>query len=445
MAKILIKDVDVLTLNENGDVLRRTDIAIAEGRIQAIGTVPPDLDADETIEASDHVVMPGFFNAHTHAAMTFERGWADDLPFDRWLNERIWVAESALTSEDVRWGAYLAAAEMIRSGTVGFADHYFYMDEVAQVVEEAGLRATLAWCVFGKGAETEIGRGLEESLEFVQRWQGAANGRIRTVLGPHSPYACPPEFLSTVAEQAAELDVGIHIHVSEFRDQLEGSLAKYGVTPVKFLEQRGILDHPTIAAHCIYITPEDMEILQAKEVNVVQCPNTHMKLGMGVTPVPELLARGVNVALGTDGPASNNDLDMLEEARLATLMQKNYHLDPVILPAELTLRLATQNGARAIGFPESGVIAPGRPADLIIFDFRRPHLRPRHSLLSNIMYAAKSPDISHVIVAGQVLMRQGKLTTLDEERIMYEAERRAWRMVKQDMHIVRAYELGRKQ
>ncbi len=445
MAKILIKDVDVLTLNENGDVLRRTDIVIAEGRIQAIGTVPPDLDADETIEASDHVVMPGFFNAHTHAAMTFERGWADDLPFDRWLNERIWVAESALTSEDVRWGAYLAAAEMIRSGTVGFADHYFYMDEVAQVVEEAGLRATLAWCVFGMGAETEIGRGLEESLEFVQRWQGAANGRIRTVLGPHSPYACPPEFLSTVAEQAAELDVGIHIHVSEFRDQLEGSLAKYGVTPVKFLEQRGILDHPTIAAHCIYITPEDMEILQAKEVNVVQCPNTHMKLGMGVTPVPELLARGVNVALGTDGPASNNDLDMLEEARLATLMQKNYHLDPVILPAELTLRLATQNGARAIGFPESGVIAPGRPADLIIFDFRRPHLRPRHSLLSNIMYAAKSPDISHVIVAGQVLMRQGKLTTLDEERIMYEAERRAWRMVKQDMHIVRAYELGRKQ
>jgi 5-methylthioadenosine/S-adenosylhomocysteine deaminase len=441
MDKILIKNADVLTLNENGDSLHRTDIAIADGKVQSIGALPFGFEPDETIEASDHVVMPGFFNAHTHAAMTFERGWADDLPFDRWLNERIWVAEAALTREDVRWGAYLAAAEMIRSGTVGFADHYFYMDEVAQVVEEAGLRATLAWCVFGMGAKTEIGGGLEETAEFVQRWRGAANGRIRTVLGPHSPYACPADFLATVAEKAAELDVGIHIHVSEFRDQLETSLAKHGVTPVRFLERTGILDRPTIAAHCIYVTPEDMDIFQAKQVNVVQCPNCHMKLGMGVTPVPELLSRGVNVALGTDGPASNNDLDMLEEARLATLMQKNHHLDPVSLPAEQTLRLATQNGAQALGFPESGEIAPGRPADLIIFDFRKPHLRPRHSLLSNIVYSAKSPDISHVIVAGRVLMRDGELTTLDEERILYEAERRALHMVNQDMHIVRAYDL----
>lgn len=441
MARILIKNADIITLNATSDVLRRTNIAIAEGRIQTIGAVPPNFSPDETIEASDHVVMPGFFNAHTHAAMTFERGWADDLPFNRWLNERIWVAESALTCEDVRWGAYLAAAEMIRSGTVGFADHYFYMDEVARVVQEAGLRATLAWCVFGMGAQAEIGKGLAETIEFVQRWQGAANGRIRTVLGPHSPYACPADFLTTVAEKAAELGVGIHIHLSEFRDQLENSLAKYGITPVKFLEQRGIFEQPTIAAHCIYITPEDMDILQAKQVNVVQCPNCHMKLGMGVTPVPELLARGINVAFGTDGPASNNDLDMLEEARLATLMQKNHHLDPVILPAELTLRLATQGGARALGFAESGVIAPGRPADLIMFDFRKPHLRPRHNLLSNIMYSAKSPDISHVIVNGRILLKDGQLTTLDEERILYEAERRAWHMVKQDMHIVRAYDL----
>ena len=171
-------------------------------------------------------------------------------------------------------------------------------------------------------------------------------------------------------------------------------------------------------------------------------PNTHMKLGMGVTPVPELLARGVNVALGTDGPASNNDLDMLEEVRLATLLQKSHHLSPTILPAEQTLRLATQGGAKAMGFPQSGVIAPGRPADLILFDMRKPHLRPRHNLLSNIVYSAKSPDISHVIVDGRVLMKDGVLTTLDEERILYEAERRAFRMVRQDMRIVRAYDLG---
>jgi 5-methylthioadenosine/S-adenosylhomocysteine deaminase len=444
MGAILIKNADVLTLNDEGDVLRRTDIAISEGKIRSIGVVPSDFTADEVIEASDHVVMPGFFNAHTHAAMTFERGWADDLPFDRWLNEKIWVAESALTPEDVRWGAYLAAAEMIRSGTVGFADHYFYMHEVARVVEEAGLRATLAWCVFGMGAETEMGAGLEETVEFVQHWQGAAGGRIRTVLGPHSPYACPPEFLDIVAQRAADLGVGLHIHLSEFSDQVDSSLAQYGVTPVKFLEQRGILDVPTIAAHCIHITPEDMDIFRDKAVKVVQCPNCHMKLGMGVTPVPELLSRGVNVALGTDGPASNNDLDMLEEARLATLMQKNHLMDPIAMPAELTLRLATQNGAKALGFPESGVIAQGRPADLIIFDFRKPHLRPRHNLLSNIMYSAKSPDIRHVIVDGQLLMKDGQLTTLDEERILYEAEKRAFHMVNQDMHTMRAYDLEQK-
>jgi len=442
MASILIRNADVITLDENSTVLRRTDIAIAEGKILALGAAPVDFSPDEIIDASDHVAMPGFFNAHTHAAMTFERGWADDLPFDRWLNERIWVAESALTPEDVRWGVYLAAAEMIRSGTVGFADHYFHMNQVAQVVEEAGLRATLAWCIFGMGSGTEIGKGLEESVEFVQRWQGAAGGRIRTVLGPHSPYACPPDFLETVAVRAAQMDVGIHIHLSEFRDQLDASLAKHGVTPVKFLEQRGILDRPTIAGHCIYITSDDMDILQAKHVNVVQCPVCHMKLGMGVTPVPELLARGVNVALGTDGPASNNALDMLEEARLATLMQKNHHLDPVALPAEQALRLATQGSARAMGFLDSGMIAPGRAADLLLFDFCKPHLRPRHNLLSNIMYSAKSSDISHVVVAGRVLMRDGRLTTLDEERILYEAERRAWHMVKQDMRIMRAYDLS---
>ena len=441
MGSILIKDIDVVTLNVDGDVLRRTDIAISDGKIQSIGAIPADFHADETIEASDHVATPGFYNAHTHAAMTFERGWADDLSFDRWLNEKIWVAESALTKEDVRWGTYLAAAEMIRSGTVGFADHYFYMDEVAKVVEEAGLRATLAWCVFGMGAEAEVGAGLEETVGFVQRWQGGADGRIRTVLGPHSPYACPPEFLKLVAQRASELEVGLHIHLSEFPDQVESSLSKYGVTPVRFLEQCGILESPTIAAHSIHITAADMDIMQTKPVTVVQCPNCHMKLGMGVTPVPELLARGVNVALGTDGPASNNDLDMLEEARLATLMQKNHHMDPVVLPAEATLRLATQGGARALGFPDCGVIAEGVPADLVLFDFRKPHLRPRHNLLSNVVYSAKSPDISHVIVDGRLLMRAGELTTLDEERILFEAERRAFHMVQQDMRIVRAYEL----
>jgi len=441
MSRILIKDAAIITLNDRGEVLPKGDIAIAEGRILAVGKVPQGFAPEETIDAADHVVMPGFFNAHTHAAMTLVRGWADDLPFDRWLNERIWVAESALGAEEVRWGAYLAAAEMIRSGTVGFADHYFYMDEVAQVVEEAGLRANLAWCVFGLGKEAEIGTDLEGSIGFIWRWQGGAGGRIVTVLGPHAPYTCPPDFLARVAEQAADLGVGVHIHLSESQEQVDDSLAKHGLTPVALLNSLGLFDVPTIAAHCIYLTPEDMDILQEKGVSVVQCPNCHMKLGMGVTPVPELFGRGVNVALGTDGTASNNDLDMLEEAKLASLVQKNRTGDATILAGDAVLRMATRNGAQAMGFPDSGIIAPGKAADLIIFDFRRPHLRPRHSLVSNVLYAAKSPDISHVIVAGKPLMRDGELLTLDEERILHEAEHRAYRMVEEGQRVVREYQV----
>ena len=441
MNKTLIKNVDVITLNADGQVLMGTDIAIADDKILALGDVPAGFTPDEVIEATDRVVMPGFFNAHTHSAITLIRGWADDLPFDRWLNERIWVSESALEEEDVYWGAALAAAEMIRSGTVGFADHYFYMDQVAKAVEESGLRANLAWCVFGLGEEAEIGTDLEGSIEFVERWRGAAEGRIRTVLGPHAPYSCPPEFLAKVAQRAAELGVGVHIHLSESEEQVENSLARHGLTPVAHLESLGIFDVPTIAAHCIYLTEEDKEILRRRQVNVVQCPGSHMKLGMGVTPVPELLARGINVALGTDSTASNNDLDMLQEALLASLMQKNYLRDPVALPGDSVLRLATQNGAQAMGFPESGVIAPGRAADLIIFDFDKPHLRPRHDLVSNIVYAARPSDVSHVMVAGHLLMRDRELLTLDEERIMYEAEKRAWRMVGEELHMVREYQV----
>ena len=440
MPKILIKNADIITLDHPHEVLRNSDIAIADGVIQAVGTVPGNFFPDEMLDATDQVVMPGFFNAHTHAPMTLVRGWAEDLPLDRWFNERIWVAESALTEEDVYWGAALAAAEMIRSGTVGFADHYFWMDRVAEVVEQSGLRATLAWCVFGLGAEQEIGgTTLNMTVEFVKRWQGAAGGRIRTVLGPHSPYVCSSAFLAQVAEQAALLGVGVHLHVAESQEQVENSLAQHGRTPVAHLAHLGLFDGPAIAAHCIYVNDEDLSILADKGVNVASCPGCYMKLGMGVPPLPDMLTRGINVALGTDGTASNNNLDMLEEVRLAALMHKNARLDPQLLPGDLALRLATQNSARAMGFPQSGAIAPGQAADLIILDFHRPHLRPRHNLIANVIYAAQAGDVRHVMVDGRWLMRDRELLTLDEERIIYEAEHRAWRMVGEELRVVREY------
>jgi 5-methylthioadenosine/S-adenosylhomocysteine deaminase len=425
-------------LDAAGTILRDADVAIDGDRIVAAGQAPAGFQPDETLDARNHVLLPGFVNAHTHAPMTFERGWAEDLPLDRWFNERVWVVESQLTHEDVYWGAMLAAAEMIRSGTVAFADHYFYMDRVAEAAEQAGLRALLAWCVFGE--EHNIGADLPRTLDFVQRWQGAAGGRIRTILGPHSPYMCEPRFLARTAAVAARLGVGIHIHLAESQQQVDNSFAKYDRSPVELLEANGVFDVPTIAAHCICVNAVDQAILASRGVTVVQCPNGHMKLGMGVTPVPALLAQGVNVALGTDGTASSNDLNMLKEARLAALIQKLHHADPEVMPGDLPLRLATQNGAKALGWSDSGVIAPGKLADLILLDCDQPHWRPRHDLVANLLHSAQAGDTSHVMVAGRWLMKERRLVTLDEERILWEAERRALALVGQDLAVVRRYE-----
>lgn len=439
MPTLLIKNVDVITLNDAGDVLRGVDIAVAGDAIAAVGEAPAGFTPDEVLDGTDLVAMPGFWNAHTHAAMTFERSYGDDLPLDRWFNEKIWVAESALTADDVTWGAWLAAAEMIRSGTVGFADHYFYMDRVAAVVEASGLKALLAWCVFG--LPSEVGTDLHGAVDFAKRYQGAAGGRIKTCLGPHAPYTCPPEFLKTVGETARREGLGIHIHLAESDEQQRLSLSRYQKTPPAHLDALGVLDVPgqKIAAHCIAMTDDDIGLLAARGVSVAQCPGCHMKLGMGVTPVPQLLARGVNVALGTDGPASNNNLAMLEEAQLAGLLQKAHLRDATALAGDAVLRLSTRNGARAMGFEASGVIEPGAAADIILFDFRRPHLRPRTSLVGNIIYSANSGDIRHSIIAGRIVMKDYRILTLDEERILWEAERRAIDMLGRAQGALREY------
>jgi 5-methylthioadenosine/S-adenosylhomocysteine deaminase len=438
MARILIKHADIITLDDAGAILRDAEVAIEDECIVAVGQAPVDFQPDEMLDATNHVLLPGFVNAHTHAPMTFERGWAEDLPLNRWFNERVWVVESQLTSEDVYWGAMLAAAEMIRSGTVSFADHYFFMDRVAEAAEQAGLRTLLAWCVFGE--DGNIGTDIAGTVDFVQRWQGAASGRIRTILGPHSPYMCEPYFLARTAAVAARLGVGIHIHLAESQQQVDNSLAKYDRSPVELLEANGVFDVPVIAAHCIYINEIDQAILARRGVTVVQCPNCHMKLGMGVTPVPALLAQGVNVALGTDGTASSNDLNMLKEARLAALIQKLYHADPEVMPGDLPLRMATQHGATALGWPDSGVIAAGKRADLILLDCDQPHWRPRHDLIANLLHSAQAGDVEHVMVAGRWLMKARRLVTLDEERILWEAERRALALVDRDLASMRAYQ-----
>ena len=439
MSKTLISGCDVITLDREGRVLRDSSVAVDGTQIAAVGDVPLDFEPTETIDGAGKVLLPAFFNAHCHSPMTFERGWAEDLPLDRWFNERIWVMESALTEEDVLWGARLAACEMIRAGTVGFNDHYFYMDRVAEVVVDSGMKASLAWCVFGQGKDKEVGADLRGTLEFIDRWRGKADGRVRPVLGPHSPYACPPEFLKEVAPEARRRELPLHIHASESKGQVEQSLELHGTTPVGCLNEYGLFDSPCTVAHCLFLTDDDVSRLANPNVTVARTPITYMKLAMGSNDAEALTKGGVRLALGTDGPGSNSDMNMLEVVRIFALLQKHVTLDAEVIAGDLPLRLAAQGSAHACGFPESGVIEAGAPADLVLIDFKRPHLRPRHNLVANTIHNAQPGDVTHVMCQGRWLLKDGELKTLDEERILAEAERRALSMVKKEMTVVREY------
>ncbi len=417
MSNILLKNATIVTLNDQNDILSRASLAISEDRIVAVGETPADFHADAIIDLSGKIVTPGLYNAHAHAAMVFARGYAEDMPLERWFNEGIWKLESALSREMVRWGVRLAMIEMIRGGVIGFADHYFYMDEVAQAVVESGMRANLAWAVFGHEGG-EVGITVPETVDFVKRWQGAANGRLRAMFGPHSPYLCSDEFLARTASVAVREGIGVHIHASETAHQVQTSLAEYDMTPIELLHDRGLFETHTIVAHAIHTTPVDIAILAQSDVNVAHCPSTHLRYAMGVTPVPEMLAEGVNVALGADGAGSSVAYNLWREMRLAVVMQRQARNDPTILGGLAPLHMAARNGARALDFRSSGILAPGYQADLIIIDATQAHYQPLHSVAAALVWNTEPADVQDVMVAGRWLMRDRQLLTLDEAAIL---------------------------
>jgi len=417
MVNILLEHATIATLDAESRVLDDAAIAIEGGDIVAVGDIPPAFTPDERIDLHGQTVMPGLYNAHAHAAMTFARGYAEDLPLDRWFNERIWRLESALTSDMVYWGTMLAIVEMIRGGIVGFADHYFHMERVAEAVEQSGVRANLAWAVFGSEGD-EVGITIPETLEFVNQWDGAANGRIRAMLGPHSPYMCPDAFLARTAAVAVRDGIGIHIHTSETAEQVLQSQENYDMSPIEFLAHRGLFETHTIAAHAIHANDVDLDILANKDINVVQCPSTHMKYAMGVARIPEMLVRGINVALGTDGAGSSTALNLWREMRLAVLMQRQAHADATLLGGSQPLHMASNNGARTLGFNSAGVLSPGFAADLIVINTQASHFQPIHDVNATLVWCTEPADVQDVMVAGRWLMRDRKLLTIDEEAVM---------------------------
>ncbi len=427
MFDLLITACDVL-IRQNGKyvVVNDRDIAITGNRIAAI-TPLEDIDraqAREVIDASGMLAIPGLINCHTHAPMVLFRGLAEDVTIESWFNDYIWPLESNEEPEDIYWGALLAIAEMIQSGVTTFADHYFFCDEIADAVDQAGVRANIGWAVFGHEGEAK----LDRTVAFARRWQGGAGGRITTWLAPHSPYLCDRDFLALTAQRAKELNTGIHIHCSETRDQVTLSLKQHGVTPPVMLQQAGVFDVPVLLAHGIGLTPDDIAMLKSHDVAIAQCPKTYLKLAMGTAPVRAFREAGLIVGIGTDGVVSSNTLDVLEQMRLLALDQKQSAQDSTAMPLQEVMDIAFAGGAAALRLPAIGELAEGKLADIVLLRQDGAHLFPRYDAIANLVYSARAGDVDTVICDGRLLMRYGRLLTIDLPRVKAEITRRLQRL-----------------
>lgn len=380
-----------------------------------------------TIAAGGKLLLPGLVNAHTHVAMTLFRGVADDMPLKPWLEEKIWPMEGRLEPEDVYWGALLGCAEMLRAGVTCFNDMYHHFREGTRAAVDSGIRALPSGVLLGF-----IRRGdavVDEAVEFCLEARAAHPRRIHPMLGPHAPYTCPDDLLSKVIGAAHQHDLGIHIHLSETAHEVEESLQQRGVTPIRHMSDLGLFERPVAAAHCVHLTDDDIALVAEKRVGCVHCPSSNLKLASGFARVPEMLAAGVVVGLGTDGAASNNKLDLMEEARLAALLHKGNSGDPTVVNAHEALHLATLGGAQALGLQDTiGSLECGKRADCLLVDLNAVHNQPLFDPVSQFIYAAQSSDVDTVIVEGEVLVRGGRFTHLDEAEIVAEVNKRARRL-----------------
>ncbi len=424
---MLIQGCMILPMNGKS-LIEDGTIIIEAGKLAYVGerASSSSIGAKTEIDGQGKVAMPGLVNCHTHVAMTLFRGLADDEPLDVWLGKTIWPLEKKLKPRDVCAGALLGCLEMIKSGTTCFGDMYFHEGMVATAVERSGLRAALAEGIFDIDNRFVGEVMFRRSVRFAQRFRGFAGGRITTMLGPHAAYSCSPRLLRRIAKKACELGLGIHIHLAESKEMFAKQQKRQGLSEVSLLDDLDFLNTSLVAAHCIDLSDDDLRVLAQRGVNVVYCPVGNMKLGSGVAKMQDLVRLGVTVALGTDGPASNNCLDMFETMKVGALIQKTVNDDPSVMGAHEVLRMATLNGARALGIGASvGSLEVGKKADVILVDVRRPHLSPLHSLCAGLVYSAHGSDVDTVIVDGKMLMENGQVKTLDEEAVLERAEKTA--------------------
>jgi len=444
---LVLKHCHILTLDEFGKEYPDGGIWVSEGKIKKIGAWDKDFEMllgndfqknYEIHDMSDRLVMPGLVNTHGHLSMSLFRNYADDMKLMDWLFNKIFPLEEKLDSKSATLGAELAMCEMIRTGTTTFSDMYFFMDSIAEVTGKSGLRAVLSRGLQGDDGngmdyrlenkldyrlENKLDYRLEENLALYKEYHNSFDGRIKVMLGPHSVYTCTPEYLKKIAKYSEKSGAAIQIHLSETKDEVSMTVDKYGKTPVELAYECGLLKPTTIVAHAVVLSDKDIEILAKNEVNISHNPGSNMKLASGICPVTRLIEEGINVSLGTDGASSNNNLDMFEEIRLATYIQKVSLGDPTALPVKDVLKMATSNGGKALGFNDIGILSEGMQADMVVLNTHKASWYPKFNMSSAIVYSASSADVESVIVRGKFLMKNKELLTIDEERVISEVEK----------------------
>ncbi len=429
---LILSGGTVVTMDDTFSIYPDGAVAIRGKHIVAVAPREVLLDscrAHEVLDCSDQYILPGLVNAHTHVPMTLLRGLADDLRLDVWLMGYVMPTEREFVNPDFcRLGTRLACVEQIRSGITTFADMYYFEEVIAEVTAEAGMRAVLGQSVlrFPTPDAESYEISLARARRFIEDWQG--HERITPAVAPHAPYSSTRELLEQCTALALEFDAPLLIHIAETRQELEDSLTQHGRRVVEQVAETGLLQAKVLAAHCVHIDPGEMRALKAHDCSIAHCPTSNLKLASGIAPVSAMLNAGIAVGIGTDGPASNNDLDMLEEVRLTAILAKTAANDPTTLPARQALLMATRQGAEALSLGDQvGSLEPGKLADVVVMDARRSHNMPRFSrsedaVYSQIVYAAKSTDVAHVICHGRWLMRERELLTLAEAELLEQAQ-----------------------
>lgn len=423
MNSLLVRGT-IITCDKNNNVIEDGAVLIEGKKIIDVGRYEDlrSYSADEVIGSKRCIVMPGLINTHTHLSMTLFKGLLEGLSGMEWL-KLAWSIESELTGDDIYWGAMLGCIEMLRSGTTCFADHYFQMDNVAKAVESTGLRAALAEAILDFGDRSRGEELVKKGKSFAERWNKECNGRINCMMGPHSTYTCTPYTLELASEAAREIGVGIHLHLLEHREEASLVKKRYGKRPLQLLDSINFLGKDVLAAHVTFANDDDLLVLKKKDVNVNVNVYCKMKGGQGIARIREMLDMGINVSLGTDGPASHNNLDMFEEMKLSIAAVSLKYRNPKSLSASESIRMATVNGAKALGIEDKvGSIEKGKEADIIVLNGHSARATP---FINPEVIAAQTlcgMDVQHVIVQGKILLRDGKIVCVDEENIIEKAE-----------------------